>query len=481
MQKGLGAIGLLGFVAVALGIAYACGRFDQRVFDDEALTLAAIDGWGYVDLLRFYIGGQDVHPPLSFLWFRALADLGLPFWLQRGLSLAIAATGFALVLDLVWRRLPDDATASRLLALTLFLGAPLLYGMGAALRWYPLLVLPVAIALVSALDRGRPTMVAAIALGVAANISYLAAIPAAAYLGWRYLGARKFDAAWDVPFLLAVGVLSAPALLSFGLSALNLPAQFEGSLPQSVGTMALGVIGGYGLGLTQSVIALPFVLFCLLAAFGALLGFRRPSTGGLLSVSLLIAFLCAGLALAGFAKPRSLLFAVPFLLALVVLGGSCLPWRRGHAVATALFGLIVSAAALWLLTGNDRPFKRNLHIPDREILAAIRQHAPVADSLVVSSEPSLSLQLRELGYCVIAASLPDNCARRSAPVLVVVDDGTFTQRPGFEAATSGIAREHRLAEQFLFGDDEDAPTKQFLTGRLVPKWLVSVAIYRGEG
>jgi len=481
VQRGIGTFGVIGFAVLVLAFGWATGRLDQRLFDDEILTLAAIETRSYGDLIAYYLGGQDVHPPLSFLWFRLLQDLQAPLWLQRGLSLAAAALGFAMVLDLVWRRLPEGATGSRALAMGLFLGAPLLYGMGAALRWYPLLVLPVALGLCSLLNRGRPTMVAAVAMALAANISFLAAIPAAAYLFWRYLVARRFDAAWDVPFLLSMVVLSAPALGAFGFSILNLPRQFDANLVQSAGMVALGLFGGYGIGLTQSAIVLPFTLLVLLALFGALQGFRRPSIGDVLSVSLLILILCAALAVAGFGKPRSYLFAVPFLLTTIVFGGFSLPWRRSHALVTLACASVVTAASLWLLNGNDRPFKRNLYVPDAAVLAVVRQQAPaIGDAIILSSEPGLAWQLRREGYCVLAPSLAGGCAKRTAPVIVVIDDGSYAVRTGFEAATSGMTREHRLAHQELFGNDEDAPTKQFLSSRRVPKWLVSVAVYRLE-
>ena len=50
----------------------------------------------------------------------------------------LAAAGFAFVLDVVWKRLPRRSPGAELLAMALFWGAPLLYGTGDALRWYPL-------------------------------------------------------------------------------------------------------------------------------------------------------------------------------------------------------------------------------------------------------------------------------------------------------------------------------------------------------
>jgi len=401
----------------------------------------------------------------------------LPTWLQRSLSLAVAAAGFALVLDLVWRRLRDNAVC-RSLAVVLFLGAPLLYGMGASLRWYPLLVLPVALALWSALNTGRSTLVAAIGFGVAANISFLAIIPAFAFVVWRYLLMRRFHAREDGRFLIVAVLLALPGLIAFALSARNVVAQIDANILLALGMTTLGIFGGYGLGLTHALIAIPFALLCMIGSVGAILALRRPLVSDLLAISMLIALSCLILTAIGFAKPRSFLFAVPFLLAIVVLGGASLSWRRGFALATMVASLSVTLPALWLLNTSDRPFKRNLHIPNGEVLAAIRQHAPKETSLIVSSEPSLGWQLRQEGYCVIAASLPTTCPQRTAPIIVMVDDGTFTQRGNFAANVGGITADYKPVHQQLFGDDEDGPTKTFLSGRLVPKWLVSIAVYK---
>jgi len=476
VQRGIGLSGIAGFIVLSLLIGWVSGRLGQRLFDDEVLTLAAIDGRSYGELIRLYLGGGDVHPPLPFLWFRLLQDLQLPIWLQRGLSLALAAGGFALVLDLVWRRLPDSAVC-RALAIVLFLGAPLLYGMGASLRWYPLLVLPVALAFWSALNAGRSTLLAAIGFGVAANISFLAIIPAFAFVVWRYLLMRRFDGRQDGRFLIVALLFALPGLLAFVLSARNVAGQIDANVLTALGMTMLGVIGGYGLGLTQALIAIPFALLCVVGVLGAVLALRRRPVGDLLVLSLLIALSCLILTAIGFAKPRSFLFAVPFLLAIVTLGGASLSWRRGFALATLVISLSVTVPALWLLNASDRPFKRNLHIPDTDVLAAIRQHAPQETSLIISSEPSLGWQLRKEGYCVIAASLPTTCPQRTAPIIVTIDDGTFTQRGNFATNVGGITANHKLVHQMTFGDDEDGPTKTFLTGRLVPKWLVSIAVY----
>jgi hypothetical protein len=166
-------------------------------------------------------------------------------------------------------------------------------------------------------------------------------------------------------------------------------------------------------------------------------------------------------------------------MAATVLGGASLSWWRWHAAATGVAALTIILPALFLLNANDRPFKRNLYIPDVQVLIAIRQHAPKETSLIVSSEPSLAWQLRRDGYCVINPSLPANCERKTAATIVLVDDGTFVLRRGLSAGAPALT-EYKLVHQQLFGEDEDGPTKTFLAGRLVPKWLVSVAVYRRD-
>lgn len=478
MQRGIGLIGLAGFVVAAVLIGWLCGRLGQRVFDDEAISLAMIDGHRYGGLLGFYLGGGDVHPPLPFLWLRLLQDLQTPFWLQRALSLAGAAAGFGLVLDMLWSRLPDRLC--RALAVVLFLGAPLLYGMGASLRWYPLLVLPVALALWSADRAGRPTLLAAIAFGVAANISFLAAIPALAYGIWRYLIVRQFDPRLDGRFIAVTAAIALPGLVAFAASLPHLPAQAESNVLVALGMTVLGVTGGYGLGLTDSVFAAPFVFLALAAFVIALVTAWRRPVDGLLAISLIIVLLCLALTATGFAKPRSFLFAVPFLLAAVMLGATRHSWRRWFAVPMAALSVVATVASLWLLNVSERPFKRNLHIADEEVLAVIRQHTPPGETFVMSSEPSLGWRLRREGYCVTAASLPGTCEQAALRNLVMIDDGTFVQRPGlinaFLAMSSGSRQVHRQ----VFGSDEDGSLKTFLTSRLVPNWLVTVTVYRRD-
>jgi MFS family permease len=477
VQRGLGALGIAGFVLAALLIGWISGRFGQRVFDDEAVSLAAIETRSYGALISFYLGGGDVHPPLPFLWLRLWHDLQAPVWLQRALSLSLASAGFALILDLLWRRQADRPV--RIAAAMLFLAAPLLYGMGASLRWYPLLVLPVALAIWRAERAGRPTLLTAIGFGLAANISFFAAIPALAYVLWRYAIARRFEARADYWFLAATGIIAMPGLIAFFASSGALPAQTGDNVLTAFGTTVLGVLGGYGLGLTHSLIAIPSALVLFVGTVAASLVVWRRPVDGLLAISLLVLLLCVAVVATGFAKPRSFLFAVPFLLASVVLAVGRFRWQRWYLPGTAAACFGVAMAALWLLDASDRPFKRNLHIPDDQILAVVRQHAPKETSLIVSSEPSLGWRLQQDGYCVIAASLPTRCGRQTAQTVLTIDDGTFTQRESLYGMFSGLG-EHRLVHQQVFGDDEDGPTKTFLTGRLVPKWLISLAIYKRD-
>src|SRR5690606_20652953 len=119
-----------------------------------------------------------------------------------------------------------------------------------------------------------------------------ASIPALAYLLWRYLVQRRFDVARDGAFLAVMTIVALPGLFAFLNSAANLTAQIDSGIIAAIGSTGLGMIGGYGLGLTHSVIAIPFILLLLVAVAAALLALRRPARSDPLVVSLLISLFC---------------------------------------------------------------------------------------------------------------------------------------------------------------------------------------------
>jgi hypothetical protein len=64
-------------------VAYLFGTFDRFPFDDEIVTLAFIEHLTPMELLVTRIGLYDIHPPVSYLMFQLLYNLGLPLWAMR--------------------------------------------------------------------------------------------------------------------------------------------------------------------------------------------------------------------------------------------------------------------------------------------------------------------------------------------------------------------------------------------------------------
>jgi hypothetical protein len=481
VARGIGAIGGVAYVGVSFGLALACHRVNRQLFDDEVLTLSAIDGKSFVALARYYMEGGDVHPPLAFLWFRLLHMFDLSLDVQRAISFALAAGGFALVLDLVWRRLPRRSLGAELLALALFLGAPLLYGTGDALRWYPLFTFLIAASFWNIFNTGRPTVVAAILLGLAADVSYLAALPALAYAIRRYAVERRLDPLGDLLFWLIAVIVAAPGLISFFAARDLLTAQLSGSVLLSLGTDMLGLAGGTILGLSQSLIVIPLAtvfvlgLISAFAAPGRGYGGDLRGFGGLLLLGALVVMLL------GHDKPRSFLFIVPWICAVAVLGGAA--WRRPAALAGPAIAASIAVVAFQVLASphNDRPFKRNTAVPVEAVLAYVQQQGH-GRTLIVSAEPVSGYTLsKDAARCIYVRSLAGPCQLDPLDdfaTVIVIDDGTLNADAGLAEIVERYTRTRPLIGQQRFGHDLDAALKTRLTGVALPDYLVEVSVYR---
>ncbi len=479
MARGIGAVGGVAYIGVSFGLALACHRIDRQLFDDEVLTLNAIDGKSFFSVARYYIEGGDVHPPLSFLWFRLLQYFGLSLNIQHAISFALAAAGFAFVLDLVWRRLPRRTYGAELLTLALFLGAPLLYGAGDALRWYPLLAFLIGFALWHNFTAGRPTVAAAILLGLAGDVSYLAILPALAYAIRRYAIERRFDPLRDLSFWLLAAIIAAPGLMSFLASRGLLASQLSGSVLESLATDTLGMAGGTILGLSQSLIAIPLAIVVLVGLWSAIgapgrgYGGDIRGFGGLLIVSVVVVILL------GHDKPRSFLFVVPWLCAVAVLGGAA--WRRPMSMAGPAVAAAAAVVAFQVLAAppNDRPFKRNTAVPVAAVTSYVREQSH-GRTLIVSIEPVSGYVLSKTGdACVYIRVLAGPCqpdALDDFSTLIVIDDSTIDQY--LSDMVERYSRTKPLVEQRRFGTDLDAALKTRLTGVPLPEYLVEVSVYR---
>ena len=135
MNKGLQPTGALGFAATALILALAAGLCFRAPFDDEAIALAQFELLGLGDVVLFYLGGGDVHPPLFFAVFKILTAAGLGESGLRIVSFLMAIGAFALLLDVALRAF-GEGRARRMIVAAIFIACPLLFGVGDALRWY---------------------------------------------------------------------------------------------------------------------------------------------------------------------------------------------------------------------------------------------------------------------------------------------------------------------------------------------------------
>ena len=193
-------------ICLASMIILAClfGTFDRFPFDDEIVTLMYIEQLTPVEFLATRLGLYDIHPPVSYLVFQFLYYLGFPLWAMRIISLLMTATAFLLVLDLTFAGLRAGERMVRLATVVIFLTFPLLYGVGDALRWYPVFAVLVAGFFWLELRCGQPTIAGGALLGLSASTNFLALVPYFAFAVQRYFFRRRFDFKVDGPFHLAM-------------------------------------------------------------------------------------------------------------------------------------------------------------------------------------------------------------------------------------------------------------------------------------
>ncbi len=486
MARGIGAIGGVAYIGVSFGLALACHRIGRQLFDDEVLTLNAVDGKSFGAIARFYLQGGDVHPPLSFLWFRLGQTLGLSLDMQRAISFALAAAGFAFVLDLVWRRLPRRSPGAQLLALALFLGAPMLYGAGDALRWYPLLEFLVAASMWSVFVAGRPTLIGAVLLGLAGDTSFLAVLPALAFAIWRYAIERRLDPLHDLAFWLVAAAIAAPGLLAFFAARDLLASQLASSSIASFGTDLVGLAGGTILGLSQSLLAIPLLAVVLAGLWSAFAAPGRGYGGDVRGFGGLLAVGVALVALLGHDKPRSFLFALPWLCAVAALGGAA--WRRPLNIGAPAVAASIATFLFLVLAGphNDRPFKRNAAVPVDAVIDYVRQQS-AHRTLIVSAEPVSGYRLAADAdaaiRCVYVRSLAGPCRPGQGAdfaTVIVIDDGTLAQDREATQLVADVTGGRPPLEGRRFGLDRDAALKTRLTGVALTDYLVQVSVYRRD-
>ena len=494
-----------GFIIFTMLLAWSFGVYDRHLFDDEINTLSVISRWGYGEIFRSFVEGNDFHPPLSFLVFRALSDLGLSPAEMRVVSFIFTLTAFLLIADLSLRplrRIHSGTPVAPPLALFVFSTFPLLYGMGDALRWYPLFALLVAAFSWLYLRSGRPTLGAGAVLGLAASTNFLAAIPYVAFVIHRYGVKRRFSLRSDGLFHLSLVFFAWPAIVNFialtqqhSFMALTLPHTVAplgfGAVSSSIaalGITALGFFGGYRLGLLNGLLALPYLLF--LAAFtGYLIRARMGSAhiavsgdaADLSGFALILTFISiAFIVITGFDKPRSFLFLAPFVTAIFVLGHIAVKPTQHTTAASVCAVLILFSAVMANSRTSDAPFKRNLVIPFEQVERFVTDNTD-GTVLVATAEYVSRYLFENLGFCVVPRSKQQDCFNDDLQVfdyVVLAHDHNYARISTLVNLEKHVQAERSLVAKGVFGYDREASLKTALTNVELEEWILTVEIYR---
>lgn len=461
------------FLSAVLLAGLAGGLCFRQPFDDEIHTLLAIEELGVWRVIVTGFDGGDIHPPLSTALFALLSAAGLGPAILRMVALLLTAGAFLAVLDLVLRRQPDRRWAT----IALFVACPLLFGVGDSLRWYPLFTLLTALFLRRVLLDDRPSVGAAVLLGLAGMTSFLAIVPALAYGLHRYGWQRRFEARKDGPFLAIVAVLALPSAWALLQIVGSVGVVRDAGPVESALSLSYGYFAGNRLGPSWLATVAPLALVTLTAIWLAVRS--RRSESDLERTAVLLAAL-AGIALMliGNAQPRSLLFVAPWLCALVALApphfGRFAPIARAFVL---LASVVPTAAVLVSLRGSEHPFKRNLAIPVAEALDWTLAKVPTG-AMAYVSEPVIEYGLRKRGLCIVGrARVDEGCELTGRPV-VVVRDQTFGR---IDYLNEGVARStagRTLLAAQTFGVDRDAGWKNRLTGANLTGWIVRIEVWR---
>jgi hypothetical protein len=459
-------------------------RLSAYPFDDEVYTLVVARNADPGATLKWLLWGGDTKAVLAYASYIAAARMGFTDQMLRWLSVACTCAALALW-HLIALGSTDTRSVPRRLGIALLMGlTPLALGRGAALRWYPLFALLVAVAFWIYLRPGRWHL-SGIALGLALQTNVLALLCVVALATHRYL----FDGCRVVREF----------LIFFGLAALfSLPGvvgnfQFAAFrhelLPGIVTALASDVIGFFGgctLGLGQLSLILPALGGAIVLAAIAWRASAHSPARRTLALVALVAISIVPLLLSGLRKPHALFFLAPMLSAVEAIG---LAKAKTHDIIAwvSWAAIIVSGAAVTSnLPSTFHPFKRQASIPFGDILKFCSA-VPLDQARVLSSDPTVAYELsRSSRTCVISPSVIDdemqqqgNCSAEPKLVIVLHGYRELPNRPrvAWERAVASAVEGRKIVVQRSFGIDLDAPLKSRLTGVALPTELIHASIY----
>jgi hypothetical protein len=480
------------FFVVAI-VAWLFGTFSRYPFDDEIYTLSVIQRFDYQTLLARFFWGYDVHPVLSYAFFGALWHAGFSPAAMRAASLLLTGIAFVLVLDLTLREIPTAIRWARPATVVLFATFPLIYGMGDALRWYPLLACLVAIFIWLNLRLGRPGIGSGVAAGLAASTNYLAIFAYLAFAVRRYGVLRKFSLKDDGAFHVATLITAIPGFFAFAWLVqqpandgghFSLASGFAGV--RALGQVLLGFFGGYRLGLFHSAIVVPYLALMLLAI--VTLARKLHASSGSMDLAALFSIfgvlaVCSVLytLLTGHLEGRSYLFVAPFALSVLALGYWRSPFIAGSPLPLLFASLLLLGGVLANSKASDDPFKRDLVIPQDEVHQFILDNTK-GQVLLASANPTNAYVMMNDGTCTVGSEIDAPACLRYGPepfaYIVLVKNENFPGKPQLARIESYARQKRRLIASARFAHDGAAWLKQRLTGVRLDDWAASVEIYR---
>ncbi len=482
-------------VVVFFSASIAAGRVWRFPFDDEIYTLLVIKQQSALALLTLFPARQDVHPPLSYLVFKSLKQLGLTDPEMRLCSLMMTAAASVLfqVLVLTWtaqRGRMVHSLSIRLIAVLLFGLMPLAISQGDALRWYPLFALFVAlfVALYLAARNRAAQLCSGAALGLAASTNLAAAILVPPFMLYRYGLQRRFSWSFDLPYWLlvscaaALGIYTAFWVFAHRLTAVR--TQFGDGI-KSIPIDALGFFGGDAIGVSHGWIVVPAVIISAIA-FATELNRRQPQKPA--HLLLLIIAATALMALAGFAKPRSFLYLAPIVAALLTSFFAALAnkGQNGRVLVLLSLTLVAPLSAMASVNFTTHPFKRNSVIPYQSILDFIRTNE-TGRTFVISTDPVIAWMLGDSGrdLCVGYFLQSNRClapGQHFDSIFIVSGhsdkSANTTLMRRFNSVLDAVTKGRSKIATLHAGIDEDAALKTRLTGVPLDDYILKVEYYR---
>ena len=480
-------------------VSFTAGRVWRFPFDDELNILSPpACCHSSIELLAYYLKGGDIHPPLSFLLFHALQQLGLDESGLRLCSLAMTALSLVLfhsiALILVARRGDGDVPlATRLVAVILFGLTPLAVGQGDAIRWYPVFAMLVSLFAVFYLFGGNSTtrLLAAIPLGLLASTNYLAIFVFVPFVLYRYCLQRQFSTPFDLVFGFVVllfasfGIVSAYSLFVTRLNGVT--NEFSHNVVEALMTNVLGFFGGTALGISQAWIIVPVVIISAIAAFSEINRTRPADPTHLL---LLMLAATAPMMLFGFAKPRSFLYLAPIVGVLLTLYLDRHVRQRQNSRVILLAALILapSFSAAANIDFGTHPFKRNSAIPYQNIIDFIAINES-GDTLIVSTDPViawlLGQQHNQNDRCVSLFLDDRRCLRSDLHFDTIIVIAGHSDRSAdaaamgtFDKTLQELTTGRQKVASVQIGVDKDAKLKSRLTGVSLEEYIVKVTLYK---